>query len=1253
MHLCHFCAEKDLLTRPHIVALIIWIALLLSCSEEKQGEEAGEEIPATGGGISSGGNQGVSSRAIASAPTGFTFSSNTADSIKFTWTDTASNELIYEVEMCSGQDCETFEPVPGSPLPADSIEHEELALLPASAFRFRIRATNRNGSSNWLSSGNVWTKLAQNSEFNLIEATPSSLTFSWTSSSSDHESVAIERCQGADCTNFQALFGSPFDAPISAKSEAGLSADTIYRYRVKAISETTESAWLTSTNLSTLVSAVAPSNASLTTISDTSVTLNWQDNSSSELIYEVERCAGVDCVNFSAVSGSPLAANTTTYTDINLTPSTTYKFRVRNTSSSGSSAWLESSEFKSAPEMPTGLSIDDISATSITISWMDEALDETAYEVESCTGSSCLNFTPVSASPLSSNATTHSASSLSDDTIYRFRIRAVRAGIASSWLTSTDITTLVGASSCSAPITKVIDRGEKSNSTNIGRGLWSDTKMIPGTRRPATAFYDGSATGGAQNLKLSWWNGTSFQVESVAGDSRVAVGSATFVRLAFLSNGRPMVFWTTGNTIVKGAIRSAALTSTGTWTAAVLDTVTGAASRSLEVAVSPLDHVALIYLTNTTTAGRARFIYCGAGCSSLTSMVPMTASGDTIEAANVTAAHIGTGIAWCKHNDTTYYPAVTYPATGAIRYASCTGSLSSCQTAAGWSGRYTNVVTTAGTISKLYLDSTIVGDTPKIITRNAANTLMQAFQMNQACNATAPYTFTAGNTFGAATSGSAWANIMKGPDNTFHVVTNLGTTNVSYHNSTTTNFATTAWNAGGLIDTLTLPAAGSGAGGAAINPTDSQIYTSYGGSAAPFNIFLGVVADTGIASSSASAIFYTHNPDLSGGINNELATGSVRNLAIASTAIGHPGAAYIDSSIGVAAGSKLKYAFRAGTNSNTTWVVRTLPNTSTPSFPSLAYDHLDKPWISYYDSATFRYYLMTNESTDGSGSWSQYQFPITGKTATATAPATDDTALVMYYTGATAKPLMIVANSTGAGGTGIRAALFDPSISSFTNYTTVDTLGGSFATSLSADNDLDGNIVVSYYDITATRAKFSYTSNAQTWLGTPVQVSAATVGREGLKIRIDRETGRPGMSYYDRANNSVFYSICTENLDSCAQVSNWSTSIVSSAAGVSGISTAYEQLLGTALNFDAESKPYITYMTGISAATQMLGIATLNGTFTTTPLLSSSSSAVSGASATNFAMAGYNASSVITANGDLVTVHVGPNNWLYSTSCEE
>ena len=104
--------------------------------------------------------------------------------------------------------------------------------------------------------------------------------------------------------------------------------------------------------------------------------------------------------------------------------------------------------------------------------------------------------------------------------------------------------------------------------------------------------------------------------------------------------------------------------------------------------------------------------------------------------------------------------------------------------------------------------------------------------MNQACNASPAYTFTAGNTLGAANSGNAWATLLKSSNGYWHVITNLSTTNTNYHNSSSTNFATATWNAAGTVDTLTLPAGGAGGGGADINNTDGQIYASYGGSAA-------------------------------------------------------------------------------------------------------------------------------------------------------------------------------------------------------------------------------------------------------------------------------------------------------------------------------------------------------------------------------------------------------------------------------------
>lgn len=1234
------------------ILILFCLAFVLTpcCKNDQTDSQAGEQIVDDTGTMSG----AVSSRSAPTAPTDLVVSAKTDSSITIGWSDGATNELFYEVERCHGANCTDFAAVSRSPLAANATGMTESGLTADSVYRFRVRATNGNGSSAWLTSNDVWTLLKANTAFTVTSISGNSISFSWTLGATDYTNIEIDRCAGATCTDFKAVFASPLAGNVTSFTEGGLSPATAYRFRLRGYSEVTTSDWLTSDPITTQSAVADPTSFSLTSLSDTGISFSWQDNSASELIYEVERCSGNGCSSFAAAPGSPLAANTTSYSGTGLTPSSYYTYRVRATGGTGSSNWLTGAQVKTAPQAPTGFTKGTVTSASVQFTWTDNASDETGYEIQKCSGSGCSNFSATALSPIAANSVTYTESSLSGLTTYRFRIRAVRTGVGSSWLTSDDITTNPGAEVCTSPKTYVVDAGQKGNVTAVGRGLWSDLKVIPGTDDPAIAYYDGSATGGTANIKLAYWAGTRFLIESVAGDMLVAAGSATFVRLAFLSSGKPMVFWTTGGTTVKGAMRSAALGSSGTWSAAVIDTVAGAASRALEVSVSPLDQVGLVYLTNTLNTGRARFIYCPAGCSSLASFVPMTTAGDTIEATNIIAAFMGTGVGWCKHDASTYYPLVTYPGNAGanIRYASCLGALSTCTTAAGWSGQYTNVVATAGVISKLLVDSTTVGDKPKILTRNAGNTLLQVFEMGQACNTAPAYTFNAGNTLGAATSGSAWATFMRSSSGIYHVIANLGTTNVAYYNSVGIALTTTAWNAIGTVDTLTLPAAGLGGGGADISNSAVQIYASYGGAAAPFNLMMGVVNSFSAASSSASAVYYSMAPDLTGGINLELAAGQARNISAASTAAGKPGIAYVDYSTGAVAGSRLKFAFRDGLTAETTWRYYFIPNTSSPMFPSLAFDHNDMPWISYYDGGTFRYYLVTNSAPDGSGDWTFYQFPINGKTATAAAPATDDTAMAMYYSSGVAKPLMVVMNSTAAGGTGVRAATFDPSTETFTAVATVDSLGGSYGTRLSADFDKNGVTVVAFYDLTTTKTKFNYSSNGTTWLGTSAQVSSATTGREGVSVRINPSNSRPAISYYDRANNTVYYSYCTTSIVGCAIDTNWTPLTVASSAGVSGIATANEQVLSTSLTFSADGVPYIAYMAGAGAATPILGLADNGGgSFATTTLRSAASANVTGAAALNFALTGQSVSSVRNALGDFIASYVGPNNWLYVTSC--
>ncbi len=62
-------------------------------------------------------------------------------------------------------------------------------------------------------------------------------------------------------------------------------------------------------------------------VSSTQVNLSWQDNSTNETGFKVERCQGGNCSNFVEISA--VAANVTSFSDTILQASTVYQYRVR------------------------------------------------------------------------------------------------------------------------------------------------------------------------------------------------------------------------------------------------------------------------------------------------------------------------------------------------------------------------------------------------------------------------------------------------------------------------------------------------------------------------------------------------------------------------------------------------------------------------------------------------------------------------------------------------------------------------------------------------------------------------------------------------------------------------------------------------------------------------------------------------------------------------------------------------------------
>lgn len=822
----------------------------------------------------------------------------------------------------------------------------------------------------------------------------------------------------------------------------------------------------------------------------------------------------------------------------------------------------------------------------------------------------------------------------------------------------------------------MVDYGVKGQTTVVQRGLFSDTKVDPSTGYPAVAYTEASATGGNLTVNLTYWNGTSFVTEVTAGDGVAGVaGTAQMIRLAFLSNGTPMIYWTTNTTVgLKMVGRNVPLSSStaGAWTYGVIDSF-AITSSAVEVSVNPLNQVGAFFMhSNAIGTAQGRFVYCLTNCNVPTNYTTMLATTDFVDAVGATAgSQPSVGMAWCKVSSTLYYPAVTYVGNGAFtRYAVCMTSPENCGTLGAWTKL--NVIAAAATSlgSKLFIDSTVVGDPPKILARTAAGAALTAYQVGQACTAT-PTSITTGQAVGAsaATTGNAWMTVMKDNTGRFHVVANESTTSVSYFNQTAaTGFATATWNNAGTIDTATLPAAFSGVGGAAIDLTSSTIFASYGMTSAPNNLALGVVSGP-LSTSSATNTFSTFYPNQNGAIHSNIfSVFQHRNIDTRQTSLGRPAVAYVDYSAGGAtvatSAGRLKYAYRDSGSASASWIINTIPGTTNPQFPSLAFDSSDRPWIAYWEESTFggskRYYLVTNSRSDGAGTWRSYQFPLTSKTTIATAPAFDETALAMYTTGGITYPVMITANSH-ATGQGIRSSRLNPNNGSWTTMVVVDAIASGIG-NLSADYDSNGNIVIAYYDIASTRAKYAQTSDGGSNWTTPVVASTVAATGQGVSIKLS--SGVPAIAYYHKAGNNVFYHKCSLSTAAlCGNVAGWTSPVqvnaVGSSVGVSGLGNPV-QSLETALSFTSDGIAEVYYMLGAGASTQAGVIKAVNtvaapSTFSTSTLKSADNATTTingAASVSNGALAGFSlATSRSSYSNTTSTAYVGPGNWLYVTTC--
>ena len=169
----------------------------------------------------------------------------------------------------------------------------------------------------------------------------------------------------------------------------------------------------------------APSNLSASAVSDTRIDLSWNDNSSNETSFRIQR--SLDGVSFAEVGST--AADVTSYADTGLAANTTYHYRVIANNTAGASGPTNTASATTdppppPPSAPSNLAATATSDTTIDLSWTDTSGVEDGFLVDRSLDSIVWQD---GIANLPANSTSYGDSGLNASTTYYYRVRAYNA----------------------------------------------------------------------------------------------------------------------------------------------------------------------------------------------------------------------------------------------------------------------------------------------------------------------------------------------------------------------------------------------------------------------------------------------------------------------------------------------------------------------------------------------------------------------------------------------------------------------------------------------------------------------------------------------------------------------------------------------------------------------------------------------------------------------------------------------------------
>jgi len=213
-------------------------------------------------------------------------------------------------------------------------------VLPISSYDYRVYAYNAGGSSDPSNVLSVTTPdAAPNAPSGLVATSVLSnqVDLAWADNSNNEDGYRVER--SADGGGTWTQVGADLAPNVVAFSDTTVASSSSYMYRVYAFNTVGSSSFSNVITVNTPIGTppAAPSNPVVSNQTQSSMTLAWTDNSSTEDGFTVQIATNKNFTqNFKSAD---VGAGVTSYQFTLLAPNTKYYLRVRAFNAAGPSAW--------------------------------------------------------------------------------------------------------------------------------------------------------------------------------------------------------------------------------------------------------------------------------------------------------------------------------------------------------------------------------------------------------------------------------------------------------------------------------------------------------------------------------------------------------------------------------------------------------------------------------------------------------------------------------------------------------------------------------------------------------------------------------------------------------------------------------------------------------------------------------------------------------------------------------------------------